>query len=87
MSNPILEVLLIGIVLFSALIAWEFYRSVDGKLRKLIIALFVTKFFLYGAYLFCAVLDLEFTGWMRVLFNFPMFVVMIELYRYIKFKK
>lgn len=73
--------------LLSAFIAWEFYKSKDGRLRILIIWLFLAKVIVYGG---AAVLILfqghNYPSWVKVALNAPMFVVMIELYGFIRNK-
>lgn len=75
------------IAILSAFISWEFYKSKNGRLRILIIWLFVAKVFVYGG---AAVLILAngytYPSWLKVALNTPMFLVMIELYGYIRMK-
>lgn len=75
------------IAVLSVFIAYEFYKSKDGRLRILVIRLFLAKVFVYGG----AAALLMFHGinypiWIKVALNAPMFVVMLELYAYIRMK-
>jgi len=87
------QILLWGIAIFSAMIWWEFYRSVDGRMRILAIRLFLTKVWVYGlAAIYYLLWDFGYfrddSGlWVRLICNFPMIIVMFEWYRYIKYKK
>lgn len=74
----------------SALVAWEFYRSQNGMLRILIIALFLGKIWVYGgAFIYYQLTDMNLVDapnplMFRLILNAPMLVVMILLYRYIR---
>lgn len=81
-----------GIVITSIFIYLEFKRSVDGKLRLLIMELFLAKIWCYGtAGLYYICWDFGyFHDWnsvlLRVIYNAPMFWVMLRLYIFIKNK-
>lgn len=81
-----IELILGVIVATSGLIAYEFYRSVDGKLRVLIIQLFITKIFVYGgAAAFFLIYPPDSLALIRaVVLNLPMFWVMVKLWKYIR---
>lgn len=87
------QILFWSITVASGFIAYEFYISQNGKLRKLIIELFCAKMFVYGgAGLYYLLQDLGMFHdaqpiWMRVVLNFPMAIVMVRLYRFIKWGK
>lgn len=85
------EIFFAAIVLFSTLIAYEFYKSKDGRLRVLIIELFIAKIWVYGGgglYYY-----LRYTGylpylslWWILILNAPMVWVMFRLYSFIRKK-
>lgn len=81
------------IVVLAWLIFYEFKRSVDGKLRILIMELFLAKVWAYGLaglyFLFWDFGYFQTTSvlWLRLIVNLPMFWVMIKLYRFIKWGK
>lgn len=82
----VIELILLTIAVLAGLIAHEFYKSQDGRLRVLIISLFLCKVWIYGG---AAVIFMIFPPDSRALFrllvlNFPMFCIMVSLYRYIK---
>lgn len=87
------QILFWSISIAAAFIAYEFYKSVDGRLRKLIIELFCAKIFVYGgAGLYYLLQELGFYNdsqpiWMRVILNLPMAIVMVRLYKFIKWGK
>lgn len=86
------QILFWSIAIASIFIAYEFYRSQDGKLRKLIIELFLAKTFVYGgAGLYYLFFDFGLIGaepvWIRIILNAPMCAVMVRLYRFIRFGK
>lgn len=75
------------ITLLSGFIAYEFYKSRDGRLRILIIRLFVAKVFVYGGAAALLILHgINYASWMRVALNTPMFFVMLSLYAFIRMK-
>jgi len=85
--DVIFVIFCLTITLLSAFIAWEFWRSRDGRLRVLIIRLFLAKIFVYGG----AAALLIFHGanyhtWLKVALNAPMFFVMIQLYSFIRMR-
>lgn len=86
------ELLFLGIVIFSLFIWYEFYISRDGKLRILIMELFLAKCWVYGlAGVYYLLVDFGYfdglsTLWLRIACNLPMCIVMVRLYRWIKWK-
>lgn len=80
------------IVAMSLFICYEFYLSKDGKLRLLIIELFLAKVWCYGvAALFYLFFDFGyFHSWptigLRIVCNGPMMIVMVRLYLFIRRK-
>lgn len=89
MNEFLSQAFLLVIVVMSALVAWEFYKSKDGQLRLLIISLFVCKIWTYGgAFAYYALNDAGLLNInilvFRILLNFPMMVVMIKLWKYIR---
>jgi len=75
------------ITVLSAFIAWEFYRSRDGRLRILVIRLFLAKIFVYGGAAALLIFNgANFHSWIKVALNAPMFIVMLELYTFIRMK-
>lgn len=82
------ELFLIVIAVLSAFIAYEFWRSKDGRLRVLIIRLFACKVWTYGGAAIAYILVLPIDVWtLRVVLNAPMFIVMLQLYKYIRTKE
>jgi len=78
---------LIVIALLSAFIAYEFWRSKDGRLRILIIRLFLSKIWVYGGAAIAYTWSINLDEWVtRVILNAPMFIVMIQLYGFIRMK-
>jgi hypothetical protein len=84
------QAFLLIIVAMSLLVAWEFYKSKDGMLRILIISLFIAKVWVYGgAFVYYQLADFRFVDapnplLFRLVLNFPMLIVMVLLYRYIR---
>lgn len=75
------------IAALSAFIAWEFWRSRDGRLRILVIRLFLAKILVYGGAAMLLIFNgIGYPSWLKVALNAPMFVVMIELYGFIRMK-
>ena len=92
LSEQILQVVLCTIAILSALIAYEFYKSKDGRLRLLIIELFITKVWVYGgADAYYMLTDLGHVHWndsiVKVALNTPMFIVMLKLWKFIRNKE
>lgn len=90
-GNEILsQVILWTIVIMSILIAHEFYKSKDGKLRILIISLFICKIWVYGGFAtYNLLIDFGYINsipavYIRLILNFPMFIVMLKLWGYIR---
>jgi len=79
-----------GIVIFSGMIAYEFYLSRDGLLRILIIQLFLAKCWQFGvAGSYYLAWDLGYFQTfdqvlLRVVCNTPMVIVMWRLWLYIR---
>lgn len=90
MNELLSQLFLLTIAVMSSLIAYEFYRAKDGQLRLLIIGLFVSKIWVYGgAFIYYMLIDLKIIGLIdpllfRLILNFPMVVVMIKLWVYIR---
>lgn len=90
MNEALSQSFLLIIVIMSALVIWEFYKSKDGQLRILIISLFVAKIWVYGGAFVCfALIDLEVIApvnqlLLRLVLNAPMCFVMIKLWQYIR---
>jgi len=80
------EFTLMVIVIMSGGIAWEFYKSRNGRLRQLIIALFVCKVWVYGgAGMFFIFWEPDANSVLRMLIlNIPMMAVMLYLWKYIR---
>jgi len=87
------QIMFWGITVFSCMIWWEFYKSRDGRMRVLVLYLFGSKTFIYGgAGLFFLLYDFGYFRdfpqlYLRLILNAPMIVIMVEWYRYIKYKK
>jgi|GEM_PF-2568761 len=88
------QIMFWGIFIFSLCIWYEFYRATDkGKLRSLIMELFLTKAWVYGfAGAYYLIWDLGYFQnssalWVRIICNVPMVFVMWRLYRFIKWGK
>lgn len=81
------------IAIISWLIAWEFYKSKDGRLRVLMIEFFISKVWVYSfAGLFFLLWDFGYFRdvdqiWVRLGCNVPMFIIMLKLLSYIRNKK
>lgn len=81
-----------GIVVFSYFIYLEFKRSKDGRLRILIMELFLAKIFVYGVagayYLAWDILAFpdNYSLLLRLVINAPMVIVMWKLYWFIRVK-
>lgn len=86
------QLLFWGIAVFSLLIAIKFYQSKDGRLRVLIIELFLAKIWVYGgAAVYYLLQDVGFIPhwspvFIRLALNLPMFFVMFRLYVFISVK-
>lgn len=91
MNEVLSQLFLLIIVIMSALVAFEFYKSKDGRLRILIIALFVTKIWVYGgAMIYYGMIDAGLWSkvnplTLRLVLNAPMCIVMVKLWQYIRF--
>lgn len=85
----LIEIILWTIAILAGMIAYEFYKSKDGKLRILIISLFVCKVYLYGgAAIWFLFTNVNHTGLIRsLILNFPMFCIMLRLYKYVRTKE
>lgn len=81
------------IILLAVLIAWEFYKSKDGKLRIIIIALFIAKVWVYGgAMIYHFLLDFGYIKhvdriFVQLVLNFPMVAIMLRLWKFIRIKE
>lgn len=85
--RSITELFLIVIAVFSALIAYEFYNSKDGRLRVLIIRLFVAKVWVYGGAAIVYMANLPLNEWVvRFVLNLPMFIIMLQLWEFIRMR-
>ncbi len=83
--KDIAEVFLFVIAALSGLICHEFYISRDGRLRILIIRLFMTKIWVYGGAAIAYLFEFPIDPWLlRVVLNAPMFIVMLQLWGYIR---
>jgi hypothetical protein len=91
-----LENLVISVILFSVVVAISlvlfnvFRRTINGKLRVLMMQLFITKVWTYGASAVYFVLQYNNLmmwlkpQWFRVIAVVPMVWVMLRLYQYIR---
>lgn len=95
MRPPLIDMILSqimfwGITLYAAIICYRFYQTVDGKLRVLMIELFISKIWAYAiAGLFFLLWDMGYLDnfpqiYMRLVCNLPMLIVMYRLERYIR---
>lgn len=86
------QIIFWGLATLSLNIAWRFFKSVDGRLRVLMIRLFAAQCWVYtiaGSYYLCwdlGLVDLNSVA-LRITCNFPLFIVMLQIRRYIVFKK
>jgi hypothetical protein len=82
------QVVLGTIAIMAALLAYEFYKAKDGRLRLLVIELFISKIWLYGGALtyYWIMPPIDF-AYIRICLLFPMFIVMIKLWRFIRIRK
>lgn len=88
MDLILIETILWVIAISSAFIAWEFYRS-NGRfanLKRLMIRLFIAKVWLYGgsAVYFLFQTPANSVLFRIILFNMPMFLVMVPLWMYVR---
>lgn len=94
MNTVIMEMILSqlifwGVVVFAFLIYLQFKRSKDGKLRLLIMELFLAKMWCYGvAGLYYLLWDANYLhDWnlivLRIVCNIPMLIAMARLYFFI----
>lgn len=87
------QILFWTVAILAALIAYEFYKSHDGLLRILIINLFIAKVWVYGgAAIFYLLVTFGYLKgvpivMLRIVLTLPMFIIMIQLYRFIKWGK
>lgn len=85
----VLQIFLWTIAVVSGMIAWEFYRSKNGRLRILLIRLFTCKVWLYGgsAVYFWSHPALSFRDTaVRFVLITPMFIVMLMLWQFIRMR-
>jgi len=93
LDELIAQLFLITISICAGIIAYQFYRSKDGRLRILIIELFISKVWVYGgAAIYYLLLHYKIdvgvsASVVRIILNLPMFVVMLRLYSYIRLKQ
>lgn len=89
MTTLILQIFLFTIAIVSGFIAYSFYRSKDGRLRILMIELFLAKVWVYGGAGINEVFHLHIVSFtlLRILLNLPMFFVMLKLWAYIRNKE
>lgn len=82
----LIELILLIIVAASAFVAHEFYKSKDGRLRILVIRLFLCKVWIYGgaAVLFMVYPPDKVALIRLIVLNVPMLLVMLQLYQYIR---
>lgn len=92
--NEVLSQLFYAIILcLSIAVAWEFYKSKDGKLRVIIISLFLAKVWVYGgAMVYHALIDFGIIQkvdriFIQLILNFPMVIIMLRLWKYIRIKE
>lgn len=88
MNLILIEFILWIIAITSGLIAWEFYKS-NGRfanLKRLMIKLFIAKVWLYGgsAVYFLYQTPAGSVLLRIILFNLPMFLVMVPLWMYVR---
>lgn len=88
MKEGLSQILLWTVALLSGLIAHAFYTSKNGRLRLLMIELFIAKSVVYGgaAIYFLIMPPIDFV-YVRITLILPMFIVMIKLYKYIRLKQ
>lgn len=73
------------IATLSGLIAYEFYMSIDGRLRVLMFRLFISKIWVYGgaAVLYIIFKPEDFIK-IRIFLVAPMVIIMVQLWGYIR---
>lgn len=88
MKEIVSQVLLWTVAILSAIIAYCFYKSKNGRLRLLMIELFSAKTLVYGgaAIYFLIKPPVDFV-YIRIVLVSPMFFVMLKLYRFIRIRK
>ena len=86
-NEAISQIELWTVAILAAVIAYEFYKSVNGRLRILLIRLFVTKVWVYGgaAIYYLILPDIPFI-YIRIILVAPMFIVMLQLWGYIRMR-
>lgn len=87
-NESISQIELWTIAILAGLIALEFYKSTDGRLRILIIRLFITKVWVYGgtALYYMILPNISFVI-VRIFLVAPMFLVMLQLWSFIRTRK
>lgn len=85
-DDIVLQIFLWIIVFISVFIAHEFYKSKDGRLRVLVIRLFLAKIFVYGGAAIAIIWGIN-TPLVKIGLNLPMLLVMLQLYAFIRRKK
>lgn len=92
-NEALSELFFCVVAVLAAMIAWEFFKTRDGKLRVIIIALFITKVWVYGgAMIYYLLLDFGYINkieavYIRLILNFPMVIVMLRLWKFIRTKE
>lgn len=81
------------IALTSGILAYEFYKTKNGRLRVLMIEFFISKVWVYSfAGAFFLLWDFGYLHginqvWMRLCCNAPMFIIMLKLLGYVRGRK
>lgn len=84
------EILFVFIAISSGFIAYDFYRAKNGKLRRLMIALFLSKVWLYGgSAVYLLVKHYKHLLWISdqlfpVIACTPMFITMLFIWKYVR---
>ena len=79
------QIELIAIAILSAFIARDFYISKDGRVRILMIRLFISKIWVYGgAALYYWLCPDQNMIWVRIILNLPMVIIMFQIWAYIR---
>lgn len=86
------QIIFLGIAIFSLFIAYKFYESKNGRLRILLIELFIAKFWVYGgAATYYLLQNYGYIPhwppvYIRYALNLPMLYVMFRLWNFIRIK-
>jgi hypothetical protein len=87
MNFLLVEIALLTIVVLSAAIAREFYKSTrTNGLRAVMVALFVCKIWVYGGSAIWFIIHEPDNSvlWRVLILNAPMFIVMLMLWKYVR---